>query len=782
MNAPRLARLRRRARLILTLEALAVAALLPLAVIALFLIATLLGFGGWIADAIAIAALIATIHRARRHHASPSPAAIDRRIERDSRLGHRPIAAWEDHPALIGADGSLLWHAHRTRLERALAGARVGRPAPDFAAHDPFALRALLLLALIAAWIAAGPAAGSRLGASLALPHPFSTAGIGVSAWITPPRWTGEGPRLVAPGKAPIHALTGSRLSLIVTVTGAGAGADAPYGWIGDNRLAFATIDTGSYRATQALTAPTTITIGPFWHRIARYHLLVASPVPPRIDFTGTPEPDADGKRLDLSWQADSRYNLRIVALHTVPTNAPSATEQISVLPPGHAHGQNVTGQPKLDLLANPYAGMAVSGVLTAENQARQDGRSSPVTFILPAPILHNATARALEALRRTLALTPQLRPALASALGDIATHPPGQITTDTQHAIASFATDLARNDAKAAHPEATLWTLVQRAELGAFYQAARRLDAAQRALEHALDRALAGHAPDHDQLRRLLARLNQVEQSRLVGQAPNQQPGAQSMQMSTIDRLAEKIAHEAAAGQTQQAKADMTKLREMLRRMQSAQPMSAAEQDRQRAEQQAAQSLSKLMRQEAGLMNRTSHAARQYQPSLFYNNVQQQAQRQQAAQPLVKSQAKLANQLQSAAATLQQQGVPQPGSLSKAASGMKQAVQTLAQGDYPGALSPERTVIASLQQAQGALRSMQTGHGTGNGPSGLGRHASGGHGQYGNQNRSVLDLGRAGAHSEARQIQDELIRRDAAPNLPPLAHDYYHRLLGSQF
>jgi hypothetical protein len=76
----------------------------------------------------------------------------------------------------------------------------------------------------------------------------------------------------------------------------------------------------------------------------------------------------------------------------------------------------------------------------------------------------------------------------------------------------------------------------------------------------------------------------------------------------------------------------------------------------------------------------------------------------------------------------------------------------------------------------------MRTGKGSGSGPSGLGQRASGGHGQYGNQNHGVIRLGRAGIKSDARTIQNELIRRDAAPGLPPPAHQYYHRLLGNDF
>jgi hypothetical protein len=96
-----------------------------------------------------------------------------------------------------------------------------------------------------------------------------------------------------------------------------------------------------------------------------------------------------------------------------------------------------------------------------------------------------------------------------------------------------------------------------------------------------------------------------------------------------------------------------------------------------------------------------------------------------------------------------------------------------------PAGLSGERAAIAALQQAQNALAAMP-GHATpGGGPSGLGQHAAGGEGEFGNQNDSMVSIGKAGAHSDARRIQSELIRRDATPGLPPEAHRYYGRLLG---
>jgi len=769
--AARLARLRRRARLVLMIEALAVAALAPLGVITLFLIASLLGAGGWVTDLIALLALGGAILQARRRFTPPQPGAIDRRIERDSRLPHRPIAAFEDRRALLGPvsandPAASLWLAHRARTDLALRTARIGRPAPDLAAHDPFALRALLLLALIAAWIAAGDHAGARLAAGFGLPRLMSDSGIAVQAWVTPPRWTGEAPILIAPGPKPVHVLTGSSLSLILT----GAGDAAPPATIGGHAIGFSEIAGGSYRTTLALTASTTLTIGHFWNRIARYHVIVAAPTPPGIGFVTPPNRDADGKRTDFSWHADSRYGLTRLDLAFAPVGHPNARPDHAPVP----HPTPTKGDALLDLLASPYAGMTVDTRLIATNKAGQTGTSSPAQVTLPAPILHNATAQALERIRRDLAVDPATRPTLATRLATIGAHPPGPVTPDTQHAIAAFAARFAAN--RITHPEAQLWGLVQRAEQGAAFRAAERLAAARRALEAALNKALTGHSTAATQLQKLLAELDAASQAHLAAQGQNAPTAAQLGQMSAISALAQRIADEAAAGDTAQAQSDLARLRAMLRQLQQQKALSAAQEARQQAAHRAEGALSKLMRQEAGLMDKTSQ---QSQPSPGNHAGQPPSAQDQA---LARAQQALQQQLGATASDMARSGLAPGPQIGQGQQAMETAARALQQGNAPGALPAERTAIAALQQAQGALQAMRTGKGTGSGPSGLGQRASGGHGEYGNQSRGVISLGRAGIHSDARAIQDELIRRDAAPDLPPPAHHYYHRLLGKDF
>lgn len=642
----------------------------------------------------------------------------------------------------------------------------------------------MLLLALLAAWIAAGSQAGSRLAASFALPHLLPGSSLAVQAWITPPRWTGQSPILIDREAKTVDAVAGSALSVIVT----GAGGSAPFASVGGHRLGLTRIDRGSYRATQTLSAPLVsapvlsapvkVLVGPFWHRAARFSVIVTAVAAPVIGFVAPPSADPDGRHLDVDWQAHSPFGLSSLALVMRPVATPAAAAERAALP----FGRTLSGTAKLDLLASPYAGLAVSGVLHAVNAGGVAGRSAPAAFTLPMPQLRNRTAQALEAVRRELAIAPEHRDAMAAQLSAIGAAPPGTVTPATAAAIRQFAANFAAKSAKAVDPEAQLWTLVQRAEQGEAYRSAQQLAAARRALEQALDKALAGHAAEASQLQSLLNQLGAASQAHLSALAhqSGMTPATGAMQqMAAIRQLAQRIAQEAAAGNIARAQQDMAKLRQMLQQLQQAQPMSAARKAQLQQMQQAQQALSRMVQAQSKLLDRTSAAGRQFQPSLFYRDDAQARQRRQEGSKLATPQAGLAKQLQSMATGMAQQGMPSMPQIGQAAGGMKGAAASLRQGDFPGAGTAERAAIGALQRAAGALQSMRLGQGTEGGPSGLGQNAGlGQSGSQGNQSRATVQLGRAGTHSDARQIEDELIKRDAAPALPAPAHRYYHRLI----
>jgi len=111
------------------------------------------------------------------------------RIDRGSGLPHRPATAITDDLAVTPKDpySLALWNAH---VERALAAARAlksGWPSPRVARRDPYALRALVLIACVATFFAAGGERWKRITAAFDWHGVVLPANFRVDAWVIPP-------------------------------------------------------------------------------------------------------------------------------------------------------------------------------------------------------------------------------------------------------------------------------------------------------------------------------------------------------------------------------------------------------------------------------------------------------------------------------------------------------------------------------------------------------------------------------------------------------------------
>ena len=110
----------------------------------------------------AVAALAAVIYAARVNY--PGREEAVRRLERASGIPHRPASSYEDTITANAEDPrtSAIWQAHRARLAAAMARLRVGPPHPRTDRADPVALRALLLLGVVAVASLVGDSATDR--------------------------------------------------------------------------------------------------------------------------------------------------------------------------------------------------------------------------------------------------------------------------------------------------------------------------------------------------------------------------------------------------------------------------------------------------------------------------------------------------------------------------------------------------------------------------------------------------------------------------------------------
>ena len=88
-----------------------------------------------------------------------------RRLDRNSGLPHRPATAIADEIAAPIEDSYsvALWRAHIERALRAAKTLRAGTPMPRLALRDPLAVRALVVVLVVATFFAAG---GERMSGS----------------------------------------------------------------------------------------------------------------------------------------------------------------------------------------------------------------------------------------------------------------------------------------------------------------------------------------------------------------------------------------------------------------------------------------------------------------------------------------------------------------------------------------------------------------------------------------------------------------------------------------
>ena len=88
------------------------------------------------------------------------------RLDRGTGIRHRPATALTD--TLVSQDpvARALWQAQRERTLASIKRIRAGLPSPRLAIHDPWALRALVVVLMVATYVAAGDERRLRMAAA----------------------------------------------------------------------------------------------------------------------------------------------------------------------------------------------------------------------------------------------------------------------------------------------------------------------------------------------------------------------------------------------------------------------------------------------------------------------------------------------------------------------------------------------------------------------------------------------------------------------------------------
>ena len=753
------------------------------------------------------------------------------RLDRGTGIRHRPATALSD--TLVSQDpvALALWQAQRERTLASIKRIRAGLPSPRLALHDPWALRALVAVTLVAAFIAAGDERAMRVAAAFDWNGVLSPANIRVDAWVTPPPYTAKPPIILsaankeaaipAAGPLPVPAgstlivrSSGGTLDVVVGggVTEAVATEQAPKG-TNERRFTIAGDGTVHVRAPSGQ---------PQW-------TFSATPDrAPTIALARDPERQARGS-LQMSYKIEDDYGVTEAQAHFAarPPAAPKdgaaprplfdAPQFPLVLP--NARTRNGVGQTVKDLSEDPYAGADVTLTLTARDEAGNEGKSEPFNMRLPERLFTKPLARALIEQRRILALDVNRNADVYTAL-DALMIAPELFTPETGHYLGLYSIarqlEAARTDDALREVVASLWALAVTIEDGDITDVDKALRAAQEALKQALERGASDEEIKQltENLRAALDNfLRQLaEQMRNNPQALARplDPNTKMLRQQDLNSMIERMERLSRSGDKDAAKQLLEQLQEMLENLQMAQPGQSGDGDME----QALNELGDMIRKQQQLRDKTfkqgqdsrRDRARGKPGEKSLGDLQQDQEG--LRDRLKRLQEQLAKRGMSQSKPGQkgqrgEQGQPgeqgEPGDadqgddgdgLGDADNAMGDASGRLGEGNADGAVDSQGQALEALRKgAQSLAEAMQPGdgEGQGDGPGNRpGRQQSSGNGtdplgrplrgrEFGDDLVKIpdeIDVQRV------RRILEELRRRLSDPQRPQIELDYIERLL----
>jgi len=594
-----------------------------------------------------------------------------RRLERHAGIKHRPASSYEDRLGTTPPkETAALWAAHRNRLAGLIAKLRPSWPAPRTDRKDPYAIRAALLLGVVAAALAAGGNISDRLRAAFTPAASGAPALFRLDAWITPPVYTGIAPIVLADGSEKVgtgaesfralsvperselivrtHAPQGETVSLITTSDGtADATKIAPKAEGADGLVEFAV----------TLKEPLSAAIEIDGHTVSKWQFALIEDAPPTIDLTGTPTTTPRGA-LRLEYRAGDDNGVesaeaRFALVEGEERNfAPLAAEASAKVeadpllePPvmplqlPRANAKQVEGRATQDLGGHPWAGLKVRMTLIARDQAGQLGESQPYELVLPERTFTKPLARAVVEQRKKLVRDPSAPEDVVSAL-DALTLGGEKVIDDSvvylslRNSYWRLRTDDSRESVASVVDQ--LWSTALRIEEGDLPEAERALSAAQAALME----ALKGDAPAEeiakrmDELRAALSRYLQAlasQQNQQNEQLLPQQEGDQLVSPQDLDKILSNIEQLAQSGSKDLAERMLSELNDLLQRLENG---SVAESEEQQRARQMMKDLSDLVNNQQKLLDDT-FAAKREQAATSGRDSQQQFQVSPPGQPM---------------------------------------------------------------------------------------------------------------------------------------------------
>jgi uncharacterized protein (TIGR02302 family) len=763
------------------------------------------------------------------------------RLDRGTGIRHRPATALTDTLASQDPVALTLWRVQRERTLASIKNIRAGLPSPRLAIHDPWALRALVVVLLVATAIAAGEDRRARIAAAFDWQGVLTVANVRLDAWVAPPAYTSRPPIIlsgavnnpntpaapdnnvlqVPAGSTLVIRASGGRLDVVTSggIAEAAAGDKPPPVGTEERRYTVTADGVAQVRSPSGL---------PQWR-------FAAMPDRgPSISLAKDPERQARGSLL-MSYKLEDDYG--VTEAHAIFTARNSgAADQAAqaarplftppdfalVLP--NARTRNSVGQTVKDLTEHPYAGADVTLTLRAKDEAGNEGHSAPFEMRMPERLFVKPLARALIEQRRSLALDANKQDDVKEALDGFMIEP-DMFTPELGHYLGMRTIyeqiTHAKSDDQLKEVVGNLWALAVTIEDGNISDVERALRAAQEALRQALERGASDEEIKKltDQLRAALDNFMRqlAEQLRNNPQqlARPLDPNTRVMRQEDLRNMIDRMERLSRSGDKDAARQLLDQMQQMLENLQMAQPGQGGDDM-----EQALNELGDVIRKQQQLRDRTfkegqdtrRQRSQRGEQNRDQNGMGDLQQDQQALRDRLQS---LLDQLGKQGMGPRQRGQGQPGekgqpgqqgqqgqgqgqgddldSLGDADNAMGDAGDQLGDGNADGAVGSQGRALEALRRgAQNLAQQLQQGQGDGNpndnGPSNrVGRQQNSGpnadplgrplRGREFSDDFSVKIPGEIDVQ-RVRRILEELRRRFSDPERPQLELDYLERLL----
>ncbi|MBD0417282.1 TIGR02302 family protein [Oryzicola mucosus] len=761
----------------------------------------------------------------------PARTEIDRRIESANALEHTPVLV--QHDRLTGNEDSFsqaLWQEHRRRMADKLKGLGGDLPRAGMPERDPWGLRSAVALLLVAAFaFSFGPMGGdlrdgfrAHSGAEAVPPR--------IDAWITPPAYTGKAPIFLAaniePNPAPIVVPEGSDLALRIT---GGPGNETltftdmaeksaeipPMAAAADTPAPAGSPSAAPRQFTGKLDTDGTLALATDGETLASWHFAVTPDKAPAIRFAGEPRQAANGT-LELSYVIEDDYGAATAKSDFKLTDAQkpgarplyTAPEMPLALPRGN--NRDKPARSTRDLTEHVWAGVPVDLTLLATDDAGQEARSETKTFILPEKQFLNPLARAVIEQRRMLGLDANAKPEVMGLIDAITLRPEDTFDNTANYlAIMSARSrlNMAKSEDELRGVVDYFWEIALGIEQGSLSDAERRLQAAQKALQEALENGASDEEIEQrmaelrqamDEFLREFAQRSQQNQNQ--AQMPE---NMQTLRQSDLDKMMDQIENLAKSGNRDKAQELLSQLQDMMNNLQMARPQQGQQGQQNSEMRQQMDKLGEIMRRQQEMMNETHRMDQMQRGQQGDQGEQQPGQQGQQGQgrPMTPEEfADAMRQLQEGQGQLQQdlQGLQkgleglgiQPGEgFGQAGEAMGEAEGSLGRGEGENAVGEQGRALEALRQgAQDMMQQLQAMQGDEGGGQEGGRQQSSDRDPLGRPRATTgPDFGDSVIVPDeidvqrARQILEAIRKRLGNALSPDLERSYLERLLQLQ-